>query len=141
MKPLRHAIAYAIYHPDRTQILLVQRPFDDPNLPGVWGLPAGGVYDHETFEEAVHRSGLEKLGVELAIASFIRRGAIERADYVLNMEEFEVVIRRGEPSVPQPFPAVTQYAAWKWGLPDELQDAASKGSLCSRLFLFSQPVG
>lgn len=135
MKPLKHAIAFVIYNKDRTKILIVQRPSDDKNLPDVWGLPAGVVNDDETFEQCVIRSGTEKLGVGLKILGFIGRGSLDRGDYILHMEEYEVAVVNGEPVAPQPFPKVTQYQKWKWGAPEDLKEAESKGSLCSRIYL------
>lgn len=137
MKPTKNAISYVIYNDDRSQFLVVQRPEDDENLPNVWGLPAGSLKENEGYEDAVLRSGREKLGVDLRIVEFIREGDIERDDYILNMKEYEVDIINGEPEVPQDVKGVTQYKAWKWGTSDDLTDAASKGSLCCQLYLSS----
>ena len=46
-------------------LLLVRRPDDDENLPGVWGLPAVSLAAGESEEDAVRRAGRDKLGVEL----------------------------------------------------------------------------
>ncbi len=67
MKPIKNAVAFVIYSPDGTKILAVQRPFNDENLPGIWGLPAGSLKENESYEEAVLRAGREKLGVQLQI--------------------------------------------------------------------------
>jgi ADP-ribose pyrophosphatase YjhB (NUDIX family) len=115
----------------------VQRPALDENLPNVWGLPAGSLKDGESFEDCVRRSGMEKLGVELDVVDLIGEGNLERDTYVLHMKEYEVSVRSGEPSVPQPYPEVTQYQATRWGNADDLVEAASKGSLCCRIFLSS----
>jgi len=135
MKPVKYAIAYTIYNKDRSKILIVQRPSDDENFPSMWGLPAGLVRDDETFEEAVIRSGREKLGVELKIIGFIGRGDIDRGNYVLHMEEYETEIIKGKPEVPQPYPNVTQYKQWRWGNSSDLKETAKKGSLCCRIYL------
>lgn len=137
MKQIKYAIAYVIYNKDRSKFLIVQRPSDDANLPDAWGLPAGSVKDDETFEEAVIRSGKEKLGVELKPVKFIGRNNIERNDYILHMEEYEAEIISGEPKVPQPIQEITQYQQWRWGISSDLKDAASKGSLCSQIYLNS----
>jgi ADP-ribose pyrophosphatase YjhB (NUDIX family) len=135
MKPLKKAIAFVIYNKDRTRFLAVKRPADDEDLPNLWGLPAGSLKSGETFENAVLRSGREKLGVELRILKMIGEGRIERKKYILRMKEYDAEIIRGKPKVPQPVRGVTQYQDWKWATPEELREAAEKGSLCSRIFL------
>lgn len=137
MKPIKHSISYVIYDTTRTKFLIVKRPKDDKDLPNVWGLPAGSVRDNKTFEQAVVRSGMEKLGVDILPVKFIRRGSIERNDFVLHMEEYEAEIIQGNPEVPQNVEGVTQYEELRWGLAKDLNDAASKGSLCSQLYLAS----
>lgn len=137
MKSIKYAIAFVIYNQDHSKFLIVQRPSDDDNLPNVWGLPAGSVRNDETFEECVIRSGREKLGVKLKPSKFIGRSNIERDNYILHMEEYGAVIVNGEPEVPQPIEGMTQYQQWKWGESSDLKDAASKGSLCSQIYLTS----
>lgn len=135
MKQLKYAISYVIYNKDRSKFLIVQRPSDDETLPNLWGLPAGSVKGNETFEEAIIRSGKEKLGVTLKLLRFIGRGNIERKDYILHMEEYEAEIIAGKPKVPQSVQGITQYQSWKWGIASDLKDAANKGSLCSQIYL------
>ena len=134
---IKHAVSYVIYNKKRTKIMIVQRPYEDENLPGIWGLPAGNVREKEAFNEAVIRSGREKLGVKLKPVKFIGRGDIKREDYVLHMEEYEVQITSGEPKVPQPIRGITQYTKWHWGVSSDLRESASKGSLCSQIYLMS----
>ena len=124
MKPIKYAIAYVIYNKDKCKFLIVQRPSDDKNLPDVWGLPAGSVKENETFEEAVIRSGKEKLGVVLKPVKFIGRGSIEREEYILCLEDYEAEILEGDPSVPQPVEGITQYQSLNWGVSSDLRDAA-----------------
>ena len=50
-------------------LLLVRRPDDDDDLPGVWGLPAASLAEGESEEDAVRRAGREKLGVEVRAAA------------------------------------------------------------------------
>lgn len=135
MKATKNSIAYVIYNPDRSKILVVLRPADDNNFPNTWGLPAGTLKDNESYEDAVIRSGHEKLGVELKIVKLIKEGSIEREKHFLHMKEYEAEIVSGEAVVPQKINTVTQYQEWKWAEPNILIDAAQKGSLCSRLFL------
>ena len=137
MKPTKQSIAFLIYNKDRSKILIVKRPIDDNILPGVWGLPAGSLKDNETFEKAVIRSGLEKLGVELKVKKYIGENNIERDSFISHMEEYEAEIIKGEPNVPQLIQGMTQYEEWKWGKSSDLKEAASKGSLCSQIYLNS----
>ena len=131
----KYAVSYVIYDSDRSRFLIVKRPSDDKELPDVWGLPAGMVSEGESFQEALRRSGMEKLGVQLEPVTLVGKGQVDRGDYVLHMEEYEARIVSGEPSVPQSKEGVTQYQELKWGVSSDLEEAASKGSLCSRIFL------
>jgi 8-oxo-dGTP diphosphatase len=137
MKITKNSVAFVIYSIDRKNILAVQRPANDENLPNVWGLPAGSLKENEPFEDAVLRAGIEKLGVKLRIEKEIGEDTIERSDYTLFMKEFETSIIEGQPKVPQPVAGITQYQNWKWALPQDLSDGAKKGSLCSRIYLES----
>jgi 8-oxo-dGTP diphosphatase len=107
-------------------LLLVRRPDDDEDLPGVWGLPAVSLAPGESEEEAVRRAGREKLGVEV---SPIRPLGVDQT-----MTGWEAGIVTGDPSVPQPGPH-TQYTDLRWGEPSELVPAARQGSLCCRVLL------
>ena len=134
MKPVKYAIALAI-HNNYQEVFVVLRSKDEKTLPNVWGLPASMLKEKETFEDAVIRTGHDKLGVELKIIKLIGESEIERDDFILHMKEYEVKIVKGEPAVPQPVLGVTQYQAGKWSDQEILKEAAQKGSLCSRLYL------
>lgn len=123
-----------MYSPDRSQVLAVQRPVNDEDLPNLWGLPAISLKAGESEGQAVLRAGKEKLGVELRVVGEIAAGTLERAGYVLHLTDYEAAIVSGEPKCPQRGSG-TQYAAWKWVDPKELIPAAQNGSLCTRLFL------
>ena len=107
-------------------LLLVRRPDDDEDLPGVWGLPAVSLAAGESEEEAVRRAGRDKLGVELL--------PLQRVGGEQTMTDWEARIVSGEPVVPQPGPH-TQYTALRFGDPSELVPAARDGSLCCRVLL------
>lgn len=77
------------------------------------------------------------LGVELKILKLIGENNINRKDYILHMKEYEVKILKGKPKVPQPIQGITQYQQWRWGIGSDLKEAASKGSLCSQIYLRS----
>lgn len=132
----RRAVAAAVRHPaDPDRLLLVRRPPDDPELPGVWGLPAASLAAGESAEEAVVRIGGEKLGVELRPLGALERGEALRPGQRLEMELWAAALVGGEPRVPQPRPGVTQYVDLRWGEPAELSAGAEAGSLCCRLAL------
>jgi 8-oxo-dGTP diphosphatase len=107
-------------------LLLVRRPDDDEDLPGVWGLPAVSLAAGESEEDAVRRAGRDKLGVELE--------PVERVGREQTMTDWEARIVSGEPAVPQPAPH-TQYTELRFGEPSELVSAAREGSLCCRVLL------
>ena len=107
-------------------LLLVRRPDDDEDLPGVWGLPAVSLATTESEEDGVRRAGREKLGVQVR--------ALEPIGTDGPMTDFRAEIVTGEPAVPQNGPN-TQYAELRWGEPGDLVPAARQGSLCSRVLL------
>ena len=112
-------------------LLLVRRPDDDGDLPGVWGLPAATLADGESQEDAVRRAGRDKLGVEVS--------PLRAIGYEGFMTDWEAELVSGEPAVPQPGPH-TQYAELRWGAPSDLAPAARQGSLCSRVLLRARGV-
>lgn len=135
MEPrVKRSVSIAIPHADGQQVLIVQRPADDEDLPNAWGLPAASLRDGESWTEAAQRAGHEKLGVELQIGREINRGAIERSNYKLEMRLFEAEIV-GVPEVPQSGTGVTQYQSWRWGTAADLEPASAAGSLCCGLYI------
>ena len=143
--PTRRAIALIIEQPGRPgapeaadggpRWLTVRRPDDDPDLPGVWGLPAGSHAEGEAAEDLVRRIGREKLGVETVDLGPLSEGCVDRDGYRLSMRLHAARIESGDPHVPQPIPGVTQYSAWRWQAPTALRGGAERGSLCCRLAL------
>jgi 8-oxo-dGTP pyrophosphatase MutT (NUDIX family) len=111
---------------DGDRVLLVRRPDDDDDLPGVWGLPAASVAGGESAEDAVRRAGREKLGVDVRVLEPIGSDG--------PMTDFRAEIVTGEPAVPQ-VGANTQYVELRWGALADLAPAARRGSLCSRVLL------
>lgn len=135
----RRSVSLAIPHPDgRDQVLLVQRPSDDEDLPDVWGLPAASLAPGEVWEDAVRRAARDKLGVTVDVVGVMAEGEKQRAGYTLHMRLYTATIVQGEPAVPQPTAGVTQYQAWRWGAAADLEPAADAGSLCSQLYLRSR---
>lgn len=132
-RPIKRSVALAIMHGE--QLLVVQRPDDDEDLPNAWGLPAASLREGESWPDAARRAGRDKLGVELEIERELNRGSLARKHYTLEMRLFLARISAGTPSTPQADVNVTQYQAWKWGTADDIRPAAERGSLCSRLYL------
>lgn len=132
---IKRSVSLAIHHPRTGQVLLVQRPADDEDLPLVWGLPAASLAAGESWEDAVRRAARDKLGIDVEPGDVLRAGSLERPAYALEMRLHAATITAGEPAAPQPVEGVTQYRAWRWGDPAGLEPAARAGSLCSRLYL------
>jgi NADH pyrophosphatase NudC (nudix superfamily) len=117
---------------DGDRVLLVRRPADDHDLPGVWGLPAATVAEGESEQDAVRRAGREKLGVDLRPLEAVGSDGF--------MTDFRAEIVTGEPAV-QRGGTNTQYVEVRWGGLHELVPAARAGSLCSRVLLRARGVG
>lgn len=117
-------------------LLLVQRPDDDEELPGVWGLPAATLAGAETAADAARRAGRDKLGIVLEIHGVLNEGVRDRLAYRLEMQLLEARIRNGAPDMAgRAGDGTTRYQAWRWGPVGELTAAAERGSLCCRLAL------
>jgi len=143
-KQTKKSISFVIKN-EKGDILLVQRPPGDEDLPNLWGLPAGSMKPNEGWEDATRRAGKEKLGIQLNLEGVINEGKLNRGSYVLHMKLFRASIDQNEtPKVPQPHPEVTQYKDWKWVTPVEtiehLKVTAPKGSLCCTLYLVYKEI-
>lgn len=135
-KPTKRAVSFAVHRGGgRERVLAVLRPEDDDELPGHWGLPAASLREGEGWEDAVLRTGPEKLGVELGVGPQMNEGRAERDGRALRMRLYDARITEGRPEVPQPAGGVTQYDEWEWAPPERLEEAAAAGSLCSALYL------
>lgn len=142
-KPRKHSVALAIASPEEPgRLLLVLRPLDDDELPGVWGLPAGSLRPDETAQDTVLRVGRQKLGVALHAPILLAVGEQERDAYALTMSVFRVMMK-GEPALPPHGrdPGLTYYAAWRWSDPSALEEGALRGSLCCQLYLQHRQAG
>ena len=117
------------------EVLVVQRPYDDDELPAIWGLPAASLRAGEDWLDAVQRDGRDKLGVAVGRVEELARGTQERARSTLEMRLYRVQVVDGEPVVPQPVAGVTQYRDWRWAAGSVLSPGAERGSLCCRLYL------
>jgi len=120
------------------RVLLVQRPEDDPELPGLWGLPAISLHEAESDLQALERLAATKLGLRLREFRFLCAGHQQRPTYRLHMRLYEALLPEGEiPRLPERsgHGGMTLYQAWRWGSVDELRQSAAHGSLCSQLAL------
>jgi 8-oxo-dGTP diphosphatase len=116
-------------------LLLVRRPEDDEDLPGLWGLPAASLEEGESEEDAVRRAGRAKLGIEVRPVRILGEAAGQGA----RMRDWEAEIVSGRPAVPQ-HETGTQYDELRWGDAAELVPAARAGSLCCRALLESREL-
>ena len=128
-------MSLAIHRPGSSDVLLVQRPPDDEDLPLAWGLPAASLSPGETWADAVRRAAGDKLGLRVEPGVVLGEGGLERPSYRLEMRLYAARIVAGEPDVRRDVVGVTRYAAWRWGPAAELTAAAARGSLCGRLYL------
>ena len=138
MTPLKQSISLVIDGPGG--LLLVRRPEDDDELPGLWGLPAASLNQDESEEDAVRRTGRTKLGVEVRPLRPLGEAVGERPAYRIRMRDWAAEIVAGRPAVPQAG-AGTQYDELRWGDAAELLPAARAGSLCCRVLLESRGLG
>ena len=138
-KPTKRSVALAVVKEnDRSKVLLVRRPEDDEEFPGMWGLPAASHGFDETCEDVVRPIGVQKLGVEVTIGDRMASGRQERGGYVLTMCLYNASLDGAVPVLPLAeigTRGVTQYTGWRWGEQWELEDSARRGSLCSQLLL------
>ena len=136
--PVKRAVALAIPRPaDPSQVLVVLRPDDDEDLPGIWGLPAASLRPGETEEQGAVRVGQQKLALAVRLGRRLSQGAQVRGSETLTMSVFQASIS-GEPVIPplvDTDPGVTFYTSWRWAGPEALEEGARRGSLCCQLFL------
>ena len=134
------AIAVVISAPhDANLVLSVQRPDDDADLPGVWGLPATIVRTGESDPDAALRMGETKLGGGLTLRNLLADGTQPRPEHKLYMRLYSGTMTNPEPSLPSNGnrEGVTYYAGWRWAPMASLVEGAERGSLCCALALRS----
>ena len=137
VKPERCAVAVVIEN-ELGQPLIIQRPESDPELGGLWGLPALAHDCAQDQREIAKLVGPKKLGVELEIRQKIGEQTMDRGNYVLRLADFSAKIVDGTPSVPQSDETLVQYTSFQYASdPRILCISALKGSVCSRIYLDS----
>jgi len=70
-------------------LLLVKRPEEDPEFPGVYGLPAVSQEEGESLEEAARRVAREKLSTEVRLRYPVAFGREERPGHTLELWVYE----------------------------------------------------
>lgn len=140
MKEIKFAVAVALYNPNNSgEVLAVKRPESDDRLSGVWGLPAIVVEEGELPEDAVRRLGVEKLSTKIEPVSYLGIQYADRGEYELILIDITADLNGEEPSVINAPTAGTRYVAQQWTSDFSIfKEAATKGSLCSRIFLKSK---
>ncbi|GAB5603273.1 NUDIX domain-containing protein [Thermus sp. FJN-A] len=131
-RPHKRSVALAAWA--KGGLVLVRRPQEDPEFGGAWGLPAVSLAEGEALEAAALRVAREKLGAEVALRFPVAFGREERAAYTLELWVYEAHLL-SPVLLPEPKPGKTFYTAFRFGSPEDLREAARRGSLCSRLYL------
>lgn len=130
------AIAVFIPNPrDGALALVVRRPDDDDDLPGVWGLPATTLRPMES--DAARRLGESKLGSPVTLGALLAEGAQARHDHELRMRLYAATMSSPELELPSLDAAAgfTLYTDWRWAPASALAEGAARGSLCCALAL------
>jgi len=130
--PKKRSVALAAWGEEG--LLLVRRPEADPEFAGAWGLPAVSLGEGEGLEEAAFRVAQEKLSAQVALRFPVAFGREDRPAYTLELWVYEAELL-SPVLLPQPKPGKTYYTAFRFGRPEDLREAARRGSLCSRLYL------
>lgn len=105
----------------------------------MWGLPAIVPTDSELPEAVVKRLGIEKLATQIEATSFIGIKRIDKNTHELILMDIQAKLSGEEPSVSNATTTSTKYVEQQWVSDYSIfKEAASKGSLCSRIFLESK---
>lgn len=128
---------------ERVVAVLRPRVPDDP-LGGLWGLPAATALDGESEDEAVTRVLRNKLGLQVSSEGLTRINEGRRDEGVDSQSMTVYALDWGANSAlsislamrsADSEETVTLYEDWRWAAPEDLREAASRGSLCTRLYL------
>ena len=123
------------------EVLAVKRPSTDASLGGVWGLPSIVVEEGELPEAAVIRLGIEKLSTDIEADSYMGIARIERPDHELILMDIQATLHGPAPSVETATTKGIKFVDQQWVSDYSIFiEAASKGSLCTRIFLESKGI-
>lgn len=136
------AIAAVVINPtNESKFLAVKRPSNAKSLPDVWGLPAVILKYNEQPETAALRLAWEKLNTYVEFLGCLGFASIDRGEYELTLMDVVVKLAGKEPSVWEACTEQTKYVQQQWTNDlSILKEAASKGSICSRILLASQSL-
>ena len=136
------AIAAVVIDPtDESKFLAVKRPPHANSLPNVWGLPAIIVKNSEQPEIATARLAREKLNTQVEFLGCLGIASMDRGEYELTLMDVVVRLVGKEPSVKEAPTKQTKYVQQQWTNDlSILEEAALKGSVCSRILLESQGI-
>jgi ADP-ribose pyrophosphatase YjhB (NUDIX family) len=125
---------------DSKKYLVVERPDDDPDHAGRWGLPAIPMKVGELPEDAAHRVCKEKLNCSATPVRFLGIMFQKRNNYDIFLMDMEMVLSGSkQPNVHEADTDETIYADQKWSDdPMDVMPAAKAGSCCSSIFLTDQ---
>ena len=91
--PVKRSVALAVTQGrDLSRVLLVQRPEDDEEFPGIWGLPAGTCGPGESLRAAARKIGNLKLGGGLKLGQRLGFGKQDRNGYALEMTLYSATL-------------------------------------------------
>ena len=76
-KPVKRSVALVVRRDsgEDYDVLLVRRPSDDDEFPGMWGLPAATRRDGESELEAARRIAVQKLDMSVEIGATLGTGS------------------------------------------------------------------
>lgn len=126
---------------NNSEVLAVKRPPTDNGLPNVWGFPAITPVEGELPELAIKRLGVEKLATDIEATSYLGIKYTQRDTYNLILMDIQARLIGKEPSVIDAATTGTKYVDQQWTSDYSIfKEAASKGSLCSQIFLESRGI-
>jgi len=119
-----HAIAVVIANPlEDSLIFAVRRPYDDVDLPGIWGFPATAIKQGESALTAATRIATLKLGGKMTLGVMLAEGTQKGTTQCLVMSLYAGTLDSSLPELPNPTmkaDGVTYYISWKWPLSNRL---------------------
>lgn len=89
---MRHFVGGLLFD-ERGRLLLVERAGTDPDMGGLWSLPAGGVESGESDQEALAREVAEETGLQVDVGR--RVTSVRRSTWCVNVYQARII--GGEP--------------------------------------------
>lgn len=138
-KSVKYSVAVVLRN-SKGEYLAVQRPMDDEDHKGHWGLPAVSLKSGETPDQAAIRACQEKLCCNGDIKRFLGIMYQKRNKYDMFLMDIEMALNEeSQPDVQKSNTASTKYIEQLWtDDPMLMMPAAKDGSCCSTIFLTDQ---